>query len=317
VVFRGQYNQRLQSDNRITLPSEVRSELVRRSRHGDELLTPAVMVPRDESIRVYAAQDFREVMRALWATDVRWDDSVQRVLRVTRPHPAVPWFRSDDLSQRVIEAKRLLDAELKSFKGSATHRGRDAEQILVRALEHLGISVQSNVRVMGAEIDLLLLTADKTGCPSFCILEVKYGRRHVEISQVMRLFGLQEALRQYIDVGHAVLVTSAGLTRPAMQFTKTFSLSSVDFEGLLDWVVSQGLMGDRYLSPMFRMCHIDGRGRITVPRSLTSYFADERDLTVIGMLESFEIWGSRKIEDAMARSWEDEDSQALFERFGI
>ena len=63
----------------------------------------------------------------------------------------------------------------------------------------------------------------------------------------------------------------------------------------------------RYLMGSAVDCPIDGQGRILIPPSLRAGAGIQKEVTLIGMLNRFEIWGKEV--------WEAEEAERAFEKF--
>jgi hypothetical protein len=168
-------------------------------------------------------------------------------------------------------------------------------------LASLGINVQPNVHIQGAEVDLLLLELGKHGEVGFTIIECKHRERSqkaVGINQVLRLYGLREALRKDYCVKNALIVSTTGFSPDAGQFARLYKLDLLNFEGFLDWILAHDLVSKSQHFPLFRMTNLDPRGRFYLPESLTSYLklADPR-VGVLSLYSTIELWNPSIFED--------------------
>lgn len=321
MIFLGQFEMILEQERRLQLPSRYAKEL--RVSTGNKLLgCPMIVTPLDESLSMFPLDYFQSSDVHGWIRDISWTKEISEMVQNNKFHPCVPFYKSDRISEKVREATKILTGEIK--RGPETLRnlsGKDAERLLYEILTSLGINVQLNVHILGAEIDLLLLELNEHGRVEFTIIECKHRERSqkvIGINQIMRLYGLKEALKKDLSIKNALIVSTTGFSSNAKQFAKLYKLDLVNYQGFLDWVATHDLVSKSPHYPVFRMVNLDQRGRFYLPECLTSYLKvyDQR-ITILGLMDRIEIWNTFTFEKYFARSEELFDDSIVPKSFEI
>lgn len=307
--FLGQYQRILEQGRRLRLPSKfVRTLKI--SSHDMPMGCPMIVAPLDECLIMLPFDYFENSGVHRWLRDMSWAKEISAVVSNNRVYPCTPLYKSDKISQKVREAVRILEGETRRAPGRLEGlSGRDFEKLLYEILASLGINVQLNVRIQGAEVDLLLLELSEHGQVEFTIIECKHRQRSqtpVGINQVVRLYGLREALRKHYCAKNALIVSTTGFSPGARQFARLYKLDLLNFEGFLDWILAHNLVSDSRHFPLFRITNLDRRGRFYLPESLISYLrlASPR-VEVIGLYSRIELWNPPVWEDLVKKlEWE-------------
>ena len=256
---------------------------------------PLILAPTDECIAVLPFNFYKRSPVRKWLHRVLWGDEIGQIISENKVHACPPFYMTDTVSDKVRQAVEILAGEEK--KNPKTLRnlsGKDFERLLCEILNSLGINVQLNVRLLGAEIDLLLLELNERGQIEFTIIECKHrviSGKAVGISQVMRLFGLREALKGDVNIKNAIIVTTTGFSPQARQFSQVYRLNLVDYEGFIEWATAHRLIAHSNYYPMLRSVNLDQRNRFYASTWLASYLKvfDGR-FTVIGAGDHIELW---------------------------
>jgi len=262
------------------------------SERGLAVFRPTIMIPAEDCIALCDKTSFEVALS--WATEVHWHSSLYPVLADARPQPTIPLYRSDHISESVMLAKKTITEAL-TLPSGQTRRisGRDFERIVGDTLEFLGVNVQMNPRTPCGEIDLLLLHVTRDRGIESTVVECKHTKRGVSLSQVMRLYGLREALGRDLNIKNAILVTTSSCSSPARQATKILAMDVMNYEALMDWVNKQGLANQEKRYPLFRIANMDRYGRVCIPKCLSPYLDAESAIITAGitMLRAVEIRG--------------------------
>lgn len=293
-MFLGQNEMILAKEKRLRLPPRYTKEL--RVPTGNKLLGyPMIIAPLEEFLAIYPFDYFQNLDVREWIREISWTKEINEMVRNNKFHPCVPFYESDRISKKVREATKILTGEIK--RGPETLRnlsGKDVEKLLYEILTSLGINVQLNVHILGAEIDLLLLELNEHGRVEFTIIECKHRERSqkvIGISQIMRLYGLKEALKKDFSIKNALIVSTTGFSSNAKQFAKLYKLDLVNYQGFLDWVTTHDLFSKSLHYPVFKIANLDQRGRFYIPECLTSYLKIyHQRVLILGVLDRIEIW---------------------------
>jgi len=294
MMFLGQYEMILEKERRLRLPSRFAKKL--RVPTGNKLLGyPMIVTPLDEFLSIYPLDYFQSLGVHEWIRDISWTKEINEMVRNNKFHPCVPFYKNDRISEKVREATKILTGEIK--RGPETLRnlsGKDVEKLLYEILTSLGINVQLNVHILGAEIDLLLLELNEHGRVEFTIIECKHRERSqkvIGINQIMRLYGLKEALKKDFSIKNALIVSTTGFSSNAKQFAKLYKLDLVNYQGFLDWVTTHDLFSKSLHHPIFKIVNLDQRGRFYLPECLTSYLkVYHQRIAILGVIDRIEIW---------------------------
>ncbi len=291
-MFLGVNTSAVDLKGRFALPARFVHRLSKYSVSENERIN-AILIPGEQCLLLYPMEIFKEIPAGSWATNIDWNDGVQSVLAKSLPKMATPWYSDNSVFSNVREAEKRLQNELADLTGSKSRKGREVEKILKKILSDMGVVVESNIRVLGSEIDLLLARFDEKGKVSFVVIELKYRESKATVSQVMRLFGLQEVLKKYVNIEYSVIATSAGLTEPAKQITQRIDMKGMEMQQLFEWVDQNNLNQGRSCLPFMRSMNIGDDGRIIIPK-IHQYLLEERKIEIVGMGDYLELWSNQK-----------------------
>ena len=195
ALFRGRYKRSLDEGSRVTIPRELRQTMRKRGAGESPLL---VLYPSAIGCVSFVPVTAATGKPNIWRRELRWDETIDRILQQIQVRPCKPWFRRDVLSKPVLRATQtLLDEGTIHENAIRQLSGREFEQLVEEILLSEGVHVQSRVRLLCAEIDLLLATYNGQLGPEFVILECKHktlSGNIVGISEVLRLHGLADAI---------------------------------------------------------------------------------------------------------------------------
>lgn len=229
---------------------------------------PVVMVPHGRVLFIanpHSLQTSTGLRDALCANPSVLGRPLADVLRSHRVYPARPFYEAARPSERLMSAKRALE-EAESSGRLAELTGKQFESLVKEVLEAVGLTVQQNLRLEGADIDLLFCLA-RSGKPEFVMVECKHQAKSgkpASISQVLRLYGLREAVRAPHGFDNAVIISSTGLSPSARAFCTTYNLGGYTLGGFLEWAAQSVETADERL-PVFRVVTHDSRGRLRIP----------------------------------------------------
>jgi hypothetical protein len=152
--------------------------------------------------------------------------------------------RQEDPSRQLVQSvnQRLVDLVNQDPKSLLEIPGHLFEDLFADVLSDLGFDSLS-LRVMTnlGEADILGFTRDILGQRIGYIFELKQlGRsgRRVELSEITRLYGLRDGLRQRLGISQGVFVTTTDFTAPAKQAGEIYDLNLKNYENLVQWVRS-------------------------------------------------------------------------------
>ncbi|GAI24269.1 unnamed protein product, partial [marine sediment metagenome] len=264
---------------------------------------PMILIPAGEAIFLYTINTFNYLFQKLakygwFGGNIYWTKEIKKIMSNNPVYPCSPFYKSDKISEKVKNATNILTEEIKKYpKMLQNISGKDFEKILCSILKSLGVNIQSNVHVLGAEIDLLLLEFDEHGKTEFTIIECKHRMRSqkvVGINQVMRLYGLKEALKKDINIKNAFIVSTTGFSSNAQQFSKLYKMDLFNYQSFLEWVTEHNLFSEPLHFPLFKLIIVDRYGRFCLSKHLNSYLKVHNPSTfiIIGVMDRIEIWNS-------------------------
>lgn len=197
--FTGEYKRILEQGRRLRLPFSLVREL--KILKYDKLLGyPMIVTPTLESLSVYPFSYFQNSDICQWLRKVLWTKEIDEIVSHNRIYPSIPFYKSDKISEKVREAVKILKGKIEGAPKTLRNlSGKNFEKLLYEILAFAGMNVQANVHILAAEIDLLLLELNEDGKVEFTIIECKHrgqSQKVVNINQVMRLYGLREALKK-------------------------------------------------------------------------------------------------------------------------
>jgi len=172
--------------------------------------------------------------------------------------------------------------------------GREFERFLRRVFTFAGASVQSNIRLLGAEIDLMLLEVDDENTPKFTIIEIKNNAasgRHINVSVVLRLFGLESALKKMLPIKNSFIVSTTDFTHPAVHFANIYQVRLRELDQLKEWLSAHSLEWHTRKAPCYDFSRQTKHGDIRIPNAFRKYVEVSREAVWVGGRGSFELWG--------------------------
>lgn len=290
----GEYETRMDATRNLVIPHGL-ARRIELSEVGTAMSYPLILAPTEECIAVLPFNYYKRPPVGEWLHSVLWGDEIGQIVAENKVRACHPFYRTDTVSDKVRRALEILEGEVsKNPRLLRDLSGKDFERLLYEVLKSLGINVQLNVRLLGAEIDLLLLELTDQGQIEFTIVECKHravSGRAVGISQVMRVFGLREALYRDVSIKNAIIVTTTGLSPAARQFCQVYKMTSVDYDGFIDWATAHKLIADSHHYPVLRSVNLDKRNRFYAPTWLTSYLqVFDGKFVVLGLGDCMELW---------------------------
>ena len=167
------------------------------------------------------------------------------VVAVTEQGPEIltpgPWERHERTP--LVAAVNLISKEMIAFLArhpEALYRldPKVFEKLVGALLESHGFSVQFNVQTTSGEVDIIGVTRDVLGNRLGYVVECKRYARHrrVKVSEVTRLYGIKESLRQSWGVDRGLVVTTSDFTRHAERMGDRWDLDLRDHGRLVEWL---------------------------------------------------------------------------------
>ena len=270
-----------------------------------------VAFPFMEYVMAYPYSKLRFVHRAMQS--VHWDAQVVELVLRSRVYPTQPLFLSNLPPPRLRDAVETLEGERKAHQQAVSRlSGREFEKFVAEVFSASGFAVQQNLHLLGAEVDLLLLEFSHEGDVRYSVVECKHrarSRELVGIGDVIRLFGLSEALRaKGAAIAHSILVTTNGFSAAAKNFAHIYDLGLLNFEALLDWVTNLPQREEDPIAPLFKIQSLDATGRFYLDQTLALLAGIDNSTRVyfIGAGEYFELWSHDRWE-AETRAFRESD----------
>lgn len=206
---------------------------------------------------------------------------------LVRERPVVPWYNLDGSDRPRDLVASLLDV---TSLVSPQERGRRLEDAVAEALSSVGIDVQRRVRLNHGEADLLICERSVEGGTRLTIIECKEqsrsGRR-VTLAPVLKLLGLRTATRTGHSAKAAVMVSTSGYTSDAHELGQAEGIALTDYSALMEHLSTV----KRAPEPLLRYQPLSRNGATRFASSDADWIG-ERDLTVIGVSDRVEVWGT-------------------------
>lgn len=258
-----------------------------------------LLAPCEDSITLFPVGFLTGTSEESFARRVFWAQELHELVARSRVRRAAPIHRAPAGNSTVAAAAHQLRAALDEDPGLIRRMtGGEFERFVRHIFESCGIAVQANVRVLGAEIDLLLLHCDGEQGVEFSIVECKHRDRSgkkVEVSEVVRLFGLSEALESVVPLRNRILVSTAGFTRSALDFASVYELRLADYQQVMVWAEQNRHEAVDEL-PIFRFVTVARDGRLRLDETLRAYVQSPDSIMVIGAIDRMELWNREKFE---------------------
>ncbi len=312
MLFTGHYEDVGGAKGRIRIPEEIRKRLPSQSNplYG----TRWVLMPWiDACVRLYISERFDELLHS--AGDARrtvpredvvpvpqaqssaqtWDRHTCRLVASGLVRPLVPDYAVDWKARGPVEqAVAAFRAEVKKLPESMTNHacGHRVERLLAELLESFGITTELNVRLAGGEVDILAITYREGSAAEAAIIEVKTAprsRNPVRVSQVHRLYGLQQMLGKGFSVKNAMIFSTTGFTRNAKSAATVGELDALDYDALTDWLLQSMPRAVNPEIPFFRVARMGLLGELRLHPALTSLLGDLSALMAVGARDRLEL----------------------------
>ena len=291
-MFRGNYPARLSTAGRLLVPRAFRRQLFASSR---PLSYPMVIVAAPghhiSLIPSYSLPSF--VKR--WAQDVEegliTTDQLLEVLKHFGIGPSVPLFESNCLERGLEEVGETIQAEWsKHYPSLDRRKGKEFEKFLATIFSAHGFEVLENIRLLGAEIDLLLIQTSADGRTILVEAKNYAAKRKVTLAQVMRLYGLREALYDLLPVSDTFLVTTSTFPKPAQLFGEIFHIGLMDVNRLMKWLAAFPKPPVLRL-PVVGICQMDSRWSIKLSHKMLRHLlpSPSGEVAVLGGLEYLDL----------------------------
>jgi Restriction endonuclease len=284
--FTGEYRLLVGSKNRLRLPDW------RQLKSG----TTFFQFPQGNRLAVVPASNLRGhyIEPENLPNAVRFSRTCKDLLSGTRIYPTEPTFLNSGLSNIAKERIQSAIQEIETAKQHVNKMsGREFERFLRRTLEAVGATVQSNIRIMGAEIDLMLLEIDAKGSPQFTIIEAKNhskSGRSIALSIVLRLFGLSSAVKGVMPIKDALIVGTTRFTDPATHFANIYNVGLYGLEQLGEWLSAHALEWQTQQAPCYNVTTLSKWGHIQITEPFGRYGKCGDEVWMAGRLNSFNLW---------------------------
>lgn len=296
----GSYSSRLSQRGRLTLPAEFRKGWID---GGDIRSRVVALAPSQFAVTLLPVGSWICPLSDKVDT-VAWTRNLHELILESRVNIAAPIHCAHENSRLSDAVLHLRTQLLRDAALVDRMTGHEFERFLKEVFEAHGIAVQANVRVLGAEIDLLLLHSDTEHGVAFSIVECKHRSRSkskIDISEVVRVFGLAEALNTLMPIRNRILVTTHGFTHAAVAFANTFGLRAADYEQVIDWAQQSSVLKVEEL-PIFRMVTIGEDGRLHLDSTLRKYLGSPAQLLVVGTIDRIELWDGHRFAEMIAEA---------------
>lgn len=204
---------------------------------------------------------------------------------------SIPWFELAAEDEPVSVAKSL---SLAQSQLSPQARGKKLEDDLIDALTRAGFDVQQRIRLMGAEVDIVVCEWDTSTGPRTILIECKEqseSRQPVRLAPVMRLFGLRTASASFASNSLAVMVSTTGYTTNARRFGRAHGIAMTDHRSLLDHLDRMPVR----TQPMLRSAYLDSNDCVRLPGDHARWLGETK-LAVMGSVDWVELWGARALQ---------------------
>lgn len=287
---------------------------------------PLVLLPTKQQLLLVAPtelQDSGALGRTVQVDSTRIGRPLSAVLNDHAVFPTEPVYESHESSERLLLAAAVLrDVEAKD--GLRHLSGKEFEVLVRDILASAGLTVQQNLRIEGADVDLFFcVTTERRS--EFVLVECKHQARSgkpASISQVLRLYGLREVVRSTHDFNYAVLVSSTGVSSPGMVFSSVHHMDAYTLGWFLEWL-AQLSRPDVVRHPVFKVQNIDSRRRISLPQPFLRSVGVEPGEAIVLMTErnraiaAMSAGKFRRLSTAFREPSELENSLYLKEYFAI
>lgn len=295
----GEYQHILGIDNRITLPSKF-YQAINKDSKSQEWGLQMTIIPIEDCLKLIplADTDFSS-----WVKDMEWVPSIKNLVQNNKIHPAYPYYSTNDsVSVKIRDVYDIIKDELQiGTKYPRNISGKDFEKLLYDILTCCGFNVQLNFRLFGGEIDLLLSEVNNNGKIEYTIIECKnreISNGKISINQIMRLYGLNEALKTNMCMKNSMIVSTTGFTRNAKQISKLYNFNALDFDGFMKWIDEHRPNDTQIAYPLFMTVNVDTRKRLRIPNILVQYVvSNNNDISIVGVSNSIEIWNKKTWND--------------------
>jgi len=285
--FVGSFEHALENNGRFQIPNRF-CELIATKTNKDNQV---FLAPKDQSIIVYPIEyqkNFLDLERH-FVNHVYWGNEVYNLIIQNKIYPCVPTYKK-------ISSSKDLETALKSFNTDdyiprqilEKLDGHAFEKLVSEIFSSVGINVQQNIRMLDAEIDLLLIEFQRGNDKIYSILECKnwkVSNKKVGISEVLRLYGLSQALQNDGKrIRNSIIVSSTPFSKPSTHFSRIHNIDLLGIEELKDWIIQNRIIPDRLDLPLYKT-------RI-LPDYLSNYASikGQSEVTIIGVGEHFEIY---------------------------
>ena len=299
-MLRGSYYLELNMNDNLLVPKQLYSQFSKlndtKTTIDEQLIH---MIPNGNSVMLLPNSTFSGFQLNEHVQQLNWDNDIAKVLVNKFPLPSTPWFSEKNSPLPLDQARELLNYEIKKLKGTSSQKGRQVEKILKEILLAMGVFVEANVRVMGSEIDLMLCRYNKLGKVQYTIIELKFRESKATISQVLRLFGLQEALRTKVDIPNSLIANISGYTSNSEAMIKQVGISGIGIDELFDWVDSYGLNNNKETLPFVKSTSLSAKGEFALPAELKGHFS--KKLLISGIVNLLELWNAEDWEKQLER----------------
>lgn len=287
-MFRGASVLKLSKGNNFRFPFKYQNELSQSSNINNHSNRKIMIVPNSNYLALIPNETFSSLPLGDFINDTTWNNDISKILATSLPQMATSWFTENRKILNASQAEKILNKEISHLKGTKSQKGRQIELILKDILLGMGVIVESNVHILGNEIDLLLCKIDTKGSIHYTIIEIKYREKKVTISQVMRLFGLQEVLKKNVNISNAMIANVSGFTQPAEAMIQRLDLTGMGISELFEWVDYNNLNQGKDALAFIKTKRLSKDHRLTIPQELKVHFSNE--VILVGQINKFELW---------------------------
>jgi hypothetical protein len=249
-----------------------------------------VIIPVND--RGAALVPLRQFIGGEWLEDatVKWsEDFLTQARSFPEATPAIWAAAAPD--SRVPVVVEMVESELRQSR--ARPRGKAFEALIAAAFAEKGYAVQGNVRLLGADADLVALSSDRDGRVEMTIVECKDYRsssRSVGVSEVMRLFGFGQALGLSGVSARTLLVTSTQMSAAGSRMATLTRVETTDLQSILDWTEANRPAAASGFSPVVKIATVRADGRLRLPVEFRRYLDLRENVVVMGRLDRMELY---------------------------
>jgi len=291
------------------------------------IIPPLFILPGHDSLCLVPAHNLEAFERDLKDDSERepdWLVTAYERLRLLNVHHYSDLYKAGSVEPTFPSiAESFLAESAKHLRAVSKLSGREFERFAGEVFAAFGFDVVASVRLLGGEIDLLLVEFSKESPPRFTLVECKHlgkSGRPVNLAQVMRLYGFCHALDRLLRRPQALLLSSTSFTHPAKSFAHLQGIELLDFQKLVGWLRErrQKTPLEKH-APILGMAHPRTDGSIKLEKALLSYMfsGTGREATVVGNLAWLELYDFLHFMDVLRSTPISKDDEQVLNELGI